>query len=41
VREVLEKLDPRLKPEPRPAPKPFVPSMVLNKGKMLIPALSL
>jgi hypothetical protein len=31
VREVLEKVDPRPKPEPPAARKPYVPSLVLQR----------
>jgi hypothetical protein len=33
IRETLAKLDPQPKPAPPAPKKPYVPSMVLNKGK--------
>ena len=33
IRETLAKLDPKPKPAPPAPKKPYVPSMVLNKGK--------
>jgi hypothetical protein len=33
IREALAKLDPTPKPEPPVPKKPYVPSMVLSKGK--------
>ena len=33
IRDALTKLDPKPKPAPPAPKKPYVPSMVLNKGK--------
>jgi hypothetical protein len=33
IREVLEKLDPRPKPEPFPPKKPYVPSLLMQRKK--------